>query len=84
MLSDHGADVVRVLHVVPAGREETGGDLAEKAGDVVQQDESDETGDNTVGDVVWNQRLSAMGVDARLQVKGMHARATNAGSESPR
>lgn len=52
LLSDHGGDVVWLLEVVPSWWQQSWGDFAEEHGDVVNEDKEDDTGDNTVCDVV--------------------------------
>jgi hypothetical protein len=49
----------------------------------VDEDEENETSNDTVGDVVWMSVVSVAQSDKHVQVKGMRARATNAGMASP-
>lgn len=52
LLLNHGANVVRVLEVVPSRRQESWRNLAEEVWNIVQKDEYDKTCDDTIGNVV--------------------------------
>lgn len=52
LLTDHGGDIIWFFEIVPSWWEKPGRDFAEKHGDIVDEDEKDETGDDTVCDVV--------------------------------
>ena len=57
LLTDHCGDIIWFFEIVPSWGKKSWRDLAEKHGDIVDEDEEDETGNNTISDVVCHVSL---------------------------